>query len=189
MADVDMEKTKKDIRRRMEGALEVLLREFGGLRAGRASASLLEPITVDAYGSHVPMSQVGTIGVPDSRMLSVQVWDKEMVKAVDKSIRESGLGLNPSIDGQVVRVPIPQLNEERRVELAKIAGRYTEEARVAVRNVRRHSMDDLKKDEKNSTISQDEHHTYAKEIQELTDEFIKKIDQALENKEKEIMQV
>lgn len=189
MADLDREKVKKDIRRRMDGALEVLHREFGGLRTGRASASLLEPIQVEAYGSLTPMNQVGTIGVLDSRMLNVQVWDKDLVRAVDKSIRESGLGLNPSIDGQVVRVPIPQLNEERRMELAKIAGRYSEETRVAVRNVRRHSMDDLKKDEKDTVISQDEHRTYAKEIQELTDEFIKKIDQSLENKEKEIMQV
>ncbi len=189
MADLDFEKMEKDVRRRMVGALDVLQKEFGGLRTGRAAASLLEPIIIDAYGSQMPMNQIGTIGVPDPRMLTVQVWDKELVKSVDKAIRDSDLGLNPSIDGQTVRVPIPQLNEERRIELTKIAGRYTEEARVAVRNVRRHSMDELKKDEKNGSISQDEHHTYAKDIQDLTDEFVNKIDQALENKEKEIMQV
>jgi ribosome recycling factor len=189
MADMDIDAMKKDVKRRMDGAVEVLHREFGGLRTGRAAASLLEPVMVEAYGSQMPMPQVGTIGVPDPRMLTVQVWDKDLVKAVDKAVRESGLGLNPSIDGQLVRVPIPQLNEERRVELTKIAGRYTEEARVAVRNVRRHSMDELKKGEKDGTISEDEHRSFSKDIQNLTDSTVKQIDQALENKEKEIMQV
>ena len=185
MADPDIE----DIARRMEGAVEVLKREFAGLRTGRASTGLLEPIVVDAYGSRMPINQVGTIGVPDARMLTVQVWDHGLVSAVEKAIRDSGLGLNPQSDGQLVRVPIPQLTEERRVELTKIANKYAEQARIAVRNVRRDGMDDLKKMEKNGEISQDEQRAWSDEIQELTDDHIKTIDGALATKDQEIMQV
>ena len=186
---MDFDVMSKDIRRRMEGAVDVLHKEFAGLRTGRASTSLLEPLTVDAYDTQMPMSQVGTIGVPDPRMLTVQVWDKTLVKAVERAILESGLGLNPSTEGQMIRLPIPALSEERRAELAKVAGKYAEESRIAVRNVRRHAMDDLKRAEKDGDISEDQHHDYAHEIQELTDEYVKKIDEAVHNKEKEIMQV
>lgn len=140
----------KELKRRMEGALDALKREFGGLRTGRAATSLLEPLMVEAYGSMVPLNQVGTVGVPEPRMLTVQVWDRKMVSAVEKAIRESGLGLNPSNDGNLVRVPIPPLSEERRQELAKVAARYAEQARVAVRNVRRDGMDQLKRMEKDN---------------------------------------
>ncbi len=142
---MDINSVKKDINRRMEGALEVLHTEFSGLRTGRASASLLDQIMIEAYGQPTPLNQVGTVGVPESRLLTVQVWDKGLVAVVEKAIRDSDLGLNPSSDGQLVRIPIPPLSEERRVELTKIAGRYAEEAKVAIRNVRRHAMDDLKK--------------------------------------------
>lgn len=189
MADGDIKGLKSDITRRMEGAVDVLHKEFSGLRTGRASVSLLDPVMVNAYGSDMPLNQVGTVSVPESRMLSVQVWDKGMVKSVEKAIIDSGLGLNPAVDGQMVRIPIPPLNEERRVELSKIAGKYTEEARVAVRNVRRHGMDELKKMEKDNQISEDGHHQYSDEIQKLTDDFIKKIDDMLAQKEKDIMQV
>jgi ribosome recycling factor len=185
MADPDL----NDLQRRMDGAIEALRREFAGLRTGRASISLLEPITVDAYGAVMPLNQVGTIGVPEPRMITVQVWDKSLVSAVEKAIRSSGLGLNPATDGQQVRVPIPQLSEERRVELTKIAGRYAEQARIAVRNVRRDGMETLKDMEKDSEISQDEHHIWAEEVQELTDEHVKLVDEVLAQKEAEIMQV
>ena len=180
---------KTDAARRMDGAVEVLHKEFAGLRTGRASVSLLEPVTVSAYGSEMPLNQVGTINVPEPRMLTVQVWDKGLVKAVEKAILESGLGLNPAVDGQSLRIPIPALTEERRADLAKVAGKYAEEARVAVRNVRRHAMDELKKGEKDGAISQDEHRDYAADIQAVTDEHIKKLDEALAKKEAEIMQV
>ncbi|WP_322097259.1 ribosome recycling factor [Pelagibius sp. Alg239-R121] len=173
----------------MDGALEALRKEFVGLRTGRASVGLLEPIMVEAYGSSMPINQVGTIGVPEARMLTVQVWDRSMVGAVEKAIRESGLGLNPSPDGQLVRVPIPPLSEERRVELSKIAGKYAEQGRVAVRNVRRDGMEMLKKMEKDGDISQDEHHLWNEEIQDLTDQHIKLVDEALAQKEEEILQV
>lgn len=189
MSDFNISTMKKDTSRRMEGAIEVLHQEFGGLRTGRAATSLLEPITVEAYGSPTPMNQVGNIGVPEPRLLTVQVWDKSLVNAVEKAIRDSSLGLNPQVDGQTVRVPIPALTEERRGELAKVAGKYSEEARIAVRNVRRHGMDDLKRAEKDGDLSQDEHRDYGQEIQELTDTSIAKIDEALANKEAEIMQV
>lgn len=185
----DIKATKAEVARKMQGAVDVLHKEFGGLRTGRASMSLLEPIVVDAYGSQMPISQVGTLGVPEPRMLTVQVWDKSLVKAVEKAVRDSGLGLNPAVDGQLLRIPIPALTEERRVELTKIAGRYTEEARVAVRNVRRHAMEELKRAEKNSEISKDEMHDHGNEIQELTDTYIKKLDEAFANKESEILQV
>lgn len=173
----------------MDGALEALRKEFGGLRTGRASASLLEPITVEAYGQQMPLNQVGTISVPEARLITVQVWDRGMVKAVEKAIRDGGLGLNPQTDGQNVRVPIPDLNQERRTELSKVASRYAEQARVAVRNVRRDGMDMLKRMEKGGDISQDEQKTWADEVQSMTDAHIKKIDEALAAKEKEIMQV
>lgn len=189
MSEIDVANLNKDIRRRMEGAVEVLQKEFGGLRTGRASTSLLEPVTVVAYGSDMPMNQVGTIGVPEPRMLTVQVWDKGLVSAVEKAIRESGLGLNPAVDGQLVRVPIPALTEERRTELSKVAAKYAEEARIAVRNVRRHAMDSLKQAERGGDISQDEQHDYADQVQKITDEFVATIDQALAAKEEDIMQV
>ncbi len=173
----------------MEGALEVLQKEFGGLRTGRASISLLEPLTVEAYGQPMPMNQVGTIGVPEARLLTVQVWDKGLVGAVEKAIRDSDLGLNPASDGQLVRIPIPPLSEERRVELTKIAGRYTEEAKIAIRNVRRHAMDELKKAEKDGDISEDAQHEYSDEVQKLTDDYVGKMDDALAKKEEEILQV
>jgi ribosome recycling factor len=173
----------------MDGALEALRKELNGLRTGRASASLLEPVTVDAYGSMMPLNQVGTVGVPEPRLLTVTVWDRGMVKSVEKAIRDSGLGLNPQTEGSTVRVPIPELNQERRVELAKVAGKYAEQARVAVRNVRRDAMDSLKKREKDHEISQDEHKQLADEVQKMTDAHIKKVDEAFANKEKEIRQV
>jgi len=185
----DIEALKKDIARRMDGAVDVLRKEFAGLRTGRANTSLLEPVSVEAYGSEMPMNQVGTVSVPEPRMLTVQVWDKGLVKAVEKAILESGLGLNPSSDGQLVRIPIPVLTEERREELVKVAHKYAEEARIAVRNVRRHAMDDLKQAEKDGDISQDQHHDHATEIQELTDSHVGRIDETLANKEQEIMQV
>jgi ribosome recycling factor len=185
VADPDL----NDLKRRMDGAIEALRREFAALRTGRASISLLEPITVEAYGATMPLNQVGTIGVPEPRMITVQVWDKSLVSVVDKAIRDSGLGLNPSTDGQQVRVPIPQLSEERRVELTKIAGKYAEQARVAVRNVRRDGMETLKRMEKDGEISQDEHHLWADEVQALTDEHVKLVDDVLAQKETEIMQV
>jgi ribosome recycling factor len=178
-----------DIGRRMHGAVDVLKQEFGGLRTGRASTSLLEPIKVDAYGSDMPLNQVGTVSVPEPRMITVQVWDKSMVGAVEKAIRDSGLGLNPAADGQLVRVPIPELTEERRQEMAKIAGKYAEQARVSVRNVRRHCMDELKKAEKSGDLSEDDHKIYADEIQAMTDKTISEIDEASNNKQAEITQV
>lgn len=179
----------KDIERRMRGALSSLKSEFAGLRTGRASASLLEPINVNAYGSPMPINQVGNISVPESRMLSVQVWDKGLVHSVEKAIRESNLGLNPIVDGQSVRIPLPELNEERRLELSKVAGKYTEQARIAVRNVRRDGMEHLKTMEKSNDIGKDEHHDLGEEVQKLTDVVIKEIDKAFHAKEEEIMQV
>lgn len=178
-----------DLKRRMDGAIEALRREFAGLRTGRASVSLLEPITVEAYGATMPLNQVGTIGVPEPRMITVQIWDRSQVQAAEKAIRDSGLGLNPATDGQLIRVPIPPLSEERRVELTKIAGKYAEQARVAVRNVRRDGMETLKRMEKDSEISEDEHHLWSDEVQELTDSHIKLVDETLTQKESEIMQV
>jgi ribosome recycling factor len=178
-----------DLQRRMQGALTTLKAEFGGLRTGRASPTLLDPISVDAYGSQMPINQVGTVSVPESRMLTVQVWDKGLVTAVDKAIKSAGLGVNPSVDGQLIRIPIPELNEERRVELTKVANKYAEQARVAVRNVRRDGMDKLKKLEKGGHISEDDHKIWAEEIQNMTDGLVKKIDESYGVKEGEIMQV
>ncbi len=178
-----------NVKQRMDGAVDALHREFSGLRTGRAASSLLEPIHVDAYGSLMPLNQVATIGVPEPRMLSVQVWDKGLAKVVEKAIRESGLGLNPQAEGAVIRVPIPELSQERRLELAKVANRYTEQARVAVRNVRRDAMDAIKKQEKASEISEDELKTLEGKVQQATDAAIKKIDEAFIHKEKEITTV
>jgi len=180
---------KKDVKRRMDSAVDVLKKEFAGLRTGRASAHLIEPVMVDAYGSQMPLNQLGNISVPEPRMITVQVWDKSMVKAVEKAIRDAGLGLNPASDGQLVRVPVPQLSEERRRELQKIAGKYAEEARISVRNVRRDGMEALKKLEKDKHITQDEHRHDEKELQGFTDDTVKRIDDALVAKDKEIMQV
>ena len=185
MADPDTD----DLKRRMKGAVDVLKDEFGGLRTGRATPALLEPIQVDAYGSIMSINQVGTISAPDARMLSVQVWDNSLIASVEKAIRDSGLGLNPQTEGNVVRVPVPQLSEERRVEMTKVASRYAEQARVAVRNVRRDGIDDLKKMEKDGDISQDEQRAWADEIQALTDATIGEIDDAVAAKETEILQV
>jgi ribosome recycling factor len=179
----------KDLRRRMDGALEVLRKEFGGLRTGRASASLLEPIMVNAYGNTVPLNQVASINVPEPRMITVQVWDRGVVKAVDKAIRESGLDLNPQTEGQTIRVPIPDLNEERRRNLTRVAAKYAEDARVSVRNVRRDGIETLRRLEKESELSQDEHRKQQREVQHLTDEYISRIDEALTQKDREILQV
>ncbi|PPR23237.1 MAG: Ribosome-recycling factor [Alphaproteobacteria bacterium MarineAlpha10_Bin2] len=178
-----------DLQRRMTGALEVLRKEYSGLRTGRASASLVEPIMVEAYESEMPMNQVATINVPEPRMISIQVWDKSQVKAVEKAIQNSGLGLNPIIDGQNLRIPIPELNEERRVELAKIAGKYAEQAKISVRNVRHDGMNKLKKLERAGDVSEDDAHIWSDEIQQITDDAIKKIVETHESKESEILQV
>jgi len=178
-----------EIERRMRGALGVLKQEFSGLRTGRASASLLDPIMVMAYGNPMPLNQVATVNVPEPRMITVQVWDKSQVNAVDKAIRESDLGLNPVVEGQLLRLPIPELNEERRHEIAKVAHKYAEQARVAVRNVRRDGMEHLKRAEKEGEMGKDEHHSLSTKVQELTDKIIKEIDEALATKEAEVMQV
>lgn len=180
---------KADLQRRMDGAVDVLKGEFSGLRTGRASAGMLEPVQVDVYGSKMPLNQVGTVGVPEPRLLTVQVWDASAVKSVEKAIRESGLGLNPQAEGSLIRVPVPDLNEERRKELTKVAGQYAEAARVSVRNVRRDGMDVLKKQEKDKEISEDDHKRLSEEVQKLTDDTIKKIDTMLADKEKDIMTV
>jgi ribosome recycling factor len=178
-----------DLRRRMDGAIEVLRKEFGGLRTGRASASLLEPVTVSAYGGTMPINQLANVSVPEPRMITVQVWDRAMVKAVDKAIREAGLGLNPQTEGQVLRVPIPDLNEERRRELTRVSAKYAEQARVSIRNVRRDGIEVLRRREKGAEISQDEQRKLQHEIQHLTDDYIQRIDEALAQKDKEILQV
>ncbi|NWH08943.1 MAG: ribosome recycling factor [Alphaproteobacteria bacterium] len=180
---------KDDLQKRMKGAAATLKQEFNGLRTGRASVSLLDPVMVDAYGSAMPINQVGTVNTPEPRMITVQVWDKGLVIPVDKAIRAAGLGVNPQVDGTLIRIPIPPLTEERRKELVKLAHKYAESARVAVRNVRRDGMDALKKMEKDGKIGQDEHKRLEEEVQKITDASIKEIDEALQVKEKEIMQV
>ena len=185
----DNEPDTDDLQRRMDGAVEALRKEFSGLRTGRASASLLEPITVEAYGAVVPLNQVGNISVPEPRMISVQVWDKGLVKVVEKAIRNSALGLNPSVDGQLLRIPLPELSEERRQELVKVAHRYAEQARVAIRNVRRDGMDQLKKMEKDGDLSQDEHKLWADEVQAMTDKHIELVGELLQQKEQDIVTV
>ena len=174
---------------RMDKAVAALKDEFASLRTGRASANLLDQVHVEAYGSTVPINQVAAVNVPEPRMISVNVWDRGLVVSVEKAIRNSGLGLNPLVDGQTLRVPIPPLTEERRKEIAKIAGKYAEQQRVAIRNVRRDANDDLKKAEKDGAVSQDEHKRMETEVQKLTDEAIKRVDEALKTKEQEIMQV
>ena len=185
MADPDLD----DLERRMKGAVEALRKELGGLRTGRASLSLLEPIVVEAYETEMPLNQVASINIPEPRMLSVQVWDKTQVKAVERAIRSSDLGLNPIVDGQSLRIPIPELNEERRRELAKVAAKYAEQAKVAARNVRRDGMDQLKKLEKVGDLGEDESRLWATEIQEMTDGFVKTMTEMFESKEREILQV
>jgi ribosome recycling factor len=176
-------------RERMDRAVVALKEEFATLRTGRASASLLDQVTVEAYGAHMPINQVGAVTVPEPRSITVAVWDKGLVVSVEKAIRNAGLGLNPVVEGQNLRIPIPTLTEERRRDLAKLAGRYAEQQRVAVRNVRREAMDDLKKAEKDAAITQDEHKRLETEVQKLTDEAIRRVDEALKTKEHEIMQV
>lgn len=178
-----------DLERRMNGAVQALTHELNGLRTGRASASLLEPIQVDAYGARMPMNQVATISVPEPRLLSVQVWDRTMVGAVEKAIRESSLGLNPQTEGQTLRIPIPELNEQRRKELVKVAHKYAEDARVAVRHVRRDGIDKVKKMLKDKVIGEDEEKRREADIQKATDKAVGEIDSVLASKEKEIMQV
>lgn len=185
----DFNSIKADATARMEKTLDTLKNDFGGLRAGRAHASLLDNIMVEAYGNPVPISQVGTISVPDARTLSVSVWDKGVAKSVEKALRESDLGLNPVSDGQLIRIPIPPLSEERRKELVKIAGKYAEQNKVAIRNIRRDALDDVKKLKKDNAISEDDEKRYSNEIQKLTDDSIKKIDDLLAQKEKDILQV
>mgnify|MGYP001802838230 CR=1 FL=1 len=188
MSAEDIEIDTDALERRMEGALNALRSEFASLRTGRASASMLDPVMVEAYGAPTPINQVGTINVPEPRMVVVNVWDKSLVNAVDKAIRNSGLGINPQMDGTILRLPIPELNEERRRELAKVAGQYAETARVAIRNVRRDGMDQLKK-AKADGMGEDDQKIWEDEIQTMTDGFIKRVDGALEGKQEEIMQV
>jgi len=177
-----------DLERRMEGAMTSLSHEFGSLRTGRAAASMLDPVLVDAYGSPTPINQVGTINVPESRMVTVNVWDKALVQKVEKAIRESGLGINPQLNGTIIMLPIPELNEERRAQLSKVAGTYAENARVAVRNVRRDGMDQIKK-AKAAGMGEDDQKLWSDEVQALTDKFIAAVDAALDHKQAEIMQV
>ncbi len=185
---MDEEIDLSDLEKRMDGAINALRSEFASLRTGRASASMLDPVTVEAYGNQMPINQLGTITVPESRMVLINIWDKGMVSAVDKAIRNSGLGINPQVDGTILRIPIPELNEERRRELAKVAGHYAEQARIAVRNVRRDGMDRLKK-AKAAGMAEDDHKLYTDEVQEMTDAAIARIDAALEGKQDEIMQI
>lgn len=185
----DFDTIKNDTKQRMEKTIESLKGDFGGLRAGRAHASLLDSIMVEAYGSMSPLAQVATISVPDARSLSVSVWDKSLAKVVEKSIRESELGLNPVSDGQLIRIPIPPLSEERRKELVKVAGKYTEQSKVAVRNIRRDALDGIKKLKKDNLISEDEEKRFENEIQKITDDAIRKVEEQYNLKEKDIMQV
>ncbi|MDO5622397.1 MAG: ribosome recycling factor [Paracoccus sp. (in: a-proteobacteria)] len=187
MAD-DIEIDTDDLERRMKGAMEALRHEFGSLRTGRASASMVEPIMVDAYGSMTPINQIGTVNVPEPRMVTINVWDKALVGKAEKAIRESGLGINPQLNGTIIMLPIPELNEERRKELTKVAAQYAEHARVAVRNVRRDGMDKIKKAKSNG-MAEDDQKFWETAVQELTDKFIAEVDKALEGKQHEIMQV
>ena len=179
----------EDLKRRMQGAISVLRGELGSLRTGRAASTMLDPVMVQAYGTTMPLNQLATVSVPEARMLSVQVWDRTTVSAVDRAIREANLGLNPIVEGQVMRIPIPELNAERRQEIVKVAHKYAEQARVAVRHVRRDGLDLAKKEEKDGTIGQDEHRILSERIQKLTDESIAEIDSLLASKEAEILQV
>ena len=185
----DLNTLKQDLTRRMDGAIDTLKREFNGLRTGRAHPGLLEPVKVHAYGTEMPLAQVGTIGAPESRMLTVQVWDKSMVNAVDKAIREAGLGLNPQADGMMIRIPIPMLTTDRRNELVKMAHKYAEGGKIAVRGVRRDGMEQVKGFEKKKDIGEDVAKTWETEVQKLTDQYIKRLDEALADKERDIKQV
>jgi len=176
-----------DLNRRMHGAVDALRHELAGLRTGRASTALLDPVHVEVYGANIPLKQVATVSVPEPRLISVQVWDRSNVQPVEKAIRSAGLGLNPVTDGQLIRLPIPELTEERRKELAKLVGQYAEKAKIAVRNVRRDGMDHLKQDEKKHEISEDERKRLEHEVQKITDDTIKEIDEAAAAKEKEIL--
>ena len=189
MATADLNILKQDLTRRMDGALETLRREFAGLRTGRAHPGLLEPVRVVAYGTEMPLNQVGTVGTPEPRMLTVQVWDKSLVTTVERAIRDAGLGLNPAADGQLVRVPIPQLTTERRNDLAKLAHKYAEGGKISVRGVRRDGMEQVKAMEKKHEIGEDVAKTWQDEVQKLTDQYIKRIDETLADKEKDIRQV
>ena len=180
---------KDDLIKRMDGAISSFNGDLTGLRTGRASTNMVDGIMIDAYGQKMPIDQVGSISVPEARMISIQVWDKGLVIAVEKAIHESGLGLNPQVDGELIRIPIPELNEERREELSKIAGKYAEQSRIAIRNVRRDGMDEIKKIEKDGTVGKDRAIDLSNEVQELTDGYIKKIDEMLSQKENEIRQV
>ena len=180
---------KDDLSKRMDGAISSFNGDLAGLRTGRASTNMVDGILVDAYGQKMPLDQVGSISVPEARMISIQVWDKGLVVAVEKSIHESGLGLNPQVDGELVRIPIPELNEERREELSKIAGKYAEHAKISIRNVRRDGMDEIKKIEKEGSVGKDRAKDLEGEVQELTDDYIKRIDDILSQKESEIRQV
>ena len=184
----DFELDTDDLKRRMDGAMAALRTEFASLRTGRASASMLEPVMVDAYGQRTPINQVGTVNVPEPRMVTINVWDKGLVGKVEKAIRESGLGINPQLNGTIIMLPIPELNEERRRELTKVAGQYAESARIAVRNVRRDGMDQIKK-AKAAGMGEDDQKLWEAEVQEITDAHIAKVDAALANKQEEIMQV
>ena len=188
MSDEEFMLDTDDLERRMDGAMAALRTEFASLRTGRASASLLEPVTVDAYGQQTPINQVGTVNVPEPRMVTVNVWDKSLVGKVEKAIRESGLGINPQLNGTIIMLPIPELNEERRRELTKVAGQYAESARVAIRNVRRDGMDQIKK-AKSDGMSEDDQKFWESEVQEITDKHVAAVDTALETKQAEIMQV
>lgn len=188
MSDEDFEIDTDDLERRMDGAMAALKTEFASLRTGRASASMLEPVVVEAYGQRTPINQVGTINVPEPRMVTINVWDKSMVGAVEKAIRNSGLGINPQLNGTIIMLPIPELNEERRRDLTRVAAQYAEHARVAIRNLRRDGMDQIKK-AKAAGMSEDEQKLWSEEIQDLTDSYIGHVDKALDGKQEEIMQV
>ena len=188
MAEDELDIDLDDLARRMDGALAALRTEFASLRTGRASASMLEPVMVDAYGQMTPINQVGTVNVPEPRMVTINVWDKAMISKVERAIRDSGIGINPVVDGPLIRLPIPELNEERRAQLAKVAAQYSEQARVSVRNVRRDGMDKVKK-AKSAGMAEDDQKIWADEIQDMTDRQIAAIDKLLETKQQEIMQV
>ncbi|MEL6608363.1 MAG: ribosome recycling factor [Pseudomonadota bacterium] len=188
MSEEDLEPDLDDLQRRMDGAISSLKTEFASLRTGRASASMLEPVMVESYGQMTPINQVGTVNVPEPRMVTINVWDKSLVGKVEKAIRESGLGINPQLNGTIIMLPIPELNEERRRDLTKVAGTYAENARVSIRNVRRDGMDKIKK-AKAAGMSEDDQKLWEGEVQELTDKMIKAVDGALETKQAEIMQV
>jgi ribosome recycling factor len=188
MAEDDLDIDLDDLERRMDGAMAALRQEFASLRTGRASGSMVEPIMVDAYGSLTPINQVGTVNVPEPRMVTINVWDRSLVNKVEKAIRDSGLGINPVVDGPIIRLPIPELNEERRRDLTRVAAQYAEHARVAVRNVRRDGMDRIKK-AKAAGMSEDDQKLWETEVQDMTNRFIAAVDKALEHKQEEIMQV